>query len=194
MLNKKIIACVFACFMVTSLTAYDLLLELKGAAFVPTSDVFKQIYDTCGEFGIELTAGNLGHNLYAFTSIDFLTQNGATAELESPTKVVKVDFALGLKYLVPFSCGDFYVGLGVQPSRLFTRNEMTLPIDQSQWSCGGIAKIGAFFDLPRSFFADIFIDYSFVNFKTLVGYSSDQFVTTAVDGCLFGIGFGYRFN
>ena len=193
MLNKKIIACVFACFMVTTTTAYDILLELKGAAFVPTSDVFQQIYNNCGEFGVELTAGDLGHNLYAFTSVDFLTKDGATVALESPTKVMKVDFALGLKYLVPFSCGDFYVGLGVQPSRLFTHNEMTLPIDQSQWSCGGIAKVGTFFDLPRSFFADIFIDYSFVDFKSSIGLS-EQFVTTAVNGCLFGIGFGYRFN
>ena len=140
-----------------------------------------------------ITAGDLGHNLYAFTSVDFLTKDGATVALESPTKVMKVDFALGLKYLVPFSCGDFYVGLGVQPSRLFTHNEMTLPIDQSQWSCGGIAKVGTFFDLPRSFFADIFIDYSFVDFKSSIGLS-EQFVTTAVNGCLFGIGFGYRFN
>ena len=192
MLYKKIMVCALASLTCMSVIAHDVLLEVKGAAFVPTSQVFKEIYNSCGDFGIELTAGELCKHLYVFSSIDFLIKNGETVALESPTKVSIFNLALGLKYFVPFSYGDVYFGLGVQPSRLATHDATALPVDESQWTCGGIAKAGVIFDMPNSFFADIFVNYSFAKFNATVGSSVSG--TTNVDGCLLGVGLGYRFN
>src|SRR3989339_1513804 len=85
-----------------AIAEHDVLLEVKGAAFIPTSEIFKDIYGVCGDFGAELTVGNLTHNLYAFGSIDFLVKHGNTIELSNPTKMTIVNFALGLKYFAPF--------------------------------------------------------------------------------------------
>lgn len=190
MVYKKIIVCALASLTCMSAIAYDVLLEVKGAAFVPTSQVFREIYNSSGDFGLELTAGGLSDHLYVFSSIDFLVKNGKTVELQSPTKVSMIDLALGLKYFFPFSLGDFYLGLGVQPTRLSTTNQMI--VEPAQWTCGGIAKAGVIFNMPHSFFADLFIDYSFAKFNASVGSSPSG--TTNVNGCLFGVGFGYRFN
>ena len=190
MLNKKL--GMFFLLFLTSITivAHDVLLEFKGAGFVPTSQPFREIYGSAGEFGVELTAGGLSKHLYAFSSIDFLIKNGATVELDSPTKVTVVDLAIGLKYFIPFKHGDFYFGLGAQPTRISMTDETT--IEPAQWTCGGIAKAGVIFNMPYSFFADLFVDYSFAKFNASLG--STPAGTTSVNGCLFGLGFGYRFN
>lgn len=193
MLNKKIIVCVLACFMFVSATAHDVLLEVKGAAFVPTSQPFRGMYGDIGQFGLELTAGGLLDHLYAFGSIDFLIKNGETVALASPTKVNMIDFAFGFKYLVPFSHGDFYVGLGVQPTYLSITNLGQGPTEPAQWSCGGVGKVGAIFNMTNSFFADIFFDYSFAKFNASA-VPANPVTTTSINGCVFGIGFGYRFN
>jgi len=192
-LNKKITVCLLACFMFVSATAYDVLLEVKGAAFVPTSQPFRDIYGDIGQFGLELTAGSLLTHLYAFSSIDFLIKNGETIGLASPTKVNMIDLAVGVKYFVPFNHGDFYVGVGVQPTYLSITNQGQGPIEPAQWNCGGVAKVGAIFNMPHSFFADIFFDYSFAKFNASTVPSSPV-TTTNTNGCVFGIGFGYRFN
>jgi len=184
--NKIKLAMLISCIFISA-SAHDVLLEVKGAAFVPTSELFKNIYGTCGDFGVELTAGELFKNLYSFGSIDFYLKDGITSELESTTRVTMLNFALGLKYFVPFHQGDFYIGLGVEPSRMTTQDENSLTLQDVQWGCGGIAKVGVLVDLPHSLFTDIFFNYSFVNFN-----GTEQ--STPVNGCLFGIGFGYRFN
>jgi len=190
MARSKIITCMMVAFLsISRLVAHDVLVELKSAVFVPTADVFKDIYGTCGEFGVEITAGRLWKDLYAFASIDFLTRAGQTVELDSYTRVAVTDFALGFKYLFPVPCGDVYLGLGVKPTNLYVYNHATIPQDHLQWGCGGVAKIGAIFNLPYSLFIDTFIDYSFVDFKGYLGGPE-----TIVDGCLLGLGFGCRFN
>ena len=56
------------------------------------------------------------------------------------------------------------------------------------------AKIGSYFDLPHNFFADVFLDYSFVK----VGCSNycARVVPLKVNlsSVIVGVGLGYRFN
>ena len=200
--NKKIIACLFVIFMFvdTRLDAVsdnefdrDILAEFKGAVFVPTNQTLKDLYNNCPEFGVEVT-GNLFDRLYAFTSVDFLRKEGQTIALANSTQLSIVNLALGVKYFVPFSHGDFYLGLGVEPTFLSTIDQFTAGIfKHTQWSCGGIAKSGVIIDIPNSFFIDLFFDYSFVKSDSYSG-SPVQLNETHLDGCLFGIGIGYRFH
>ena len=189
-LHKKTTFCALVSCLFMSMTAHDVLLEVKGAAFVPTSTNFKDIYGTIGDFGLELTAGGLSNHLYAFSSIDFLIKNGNTVNFQSPTKVNMIDLAFGLKYFVPFHQGDFYFGVGVQPTYLFTSDGLTDPVQTSQWNCGGIAKVGVILNMPHSFFADLFIDYSFLKINS----TSSSTTQTPINAAVLGVGFGYRFN
>ena len=198
--NKKINLAAVACFMFTGLnlqaspieTDHDILLEIKGAVFKPTNDNFRTIYNNCPEFGVELT-GNMFDRLYAFASADILQKTGETVALTSSTQVTILNLALGAKYFFPFAHGDFYLGLGVEPTFLCTKDETPTPIKQTQWSCGGIAKSGVIVNLPRSLFMDFFFDYTFVASNS---YASNpaKLNIAHLDGCLFGVGFGYRFN
>ncbi|MGZ6254794.1 MAG: hypothetical protein ACXWL5_02320 [Candidatus Chromulinivorax sp.] len=170
----------------------DILIEAKGSLFVPTNHTFREIYGNCGDFGLELT-GKLCKQLYAFTSADFIARHGSTQELVSSTKINLLNLALGVKYFVPFGHGDFYVGLGIQPTSIQIRNELPSVTEEYAWVCGGVAKSGVIFDIAQSFFVDLFFDYSFTKADFYQG-SPVYMNTTHLDGCVFGIGFGYRFN
>lgn len=170
----------------------DILFEAKGSLFVPTAKTFRNIYSNCGDFGIELT-GKLFKQLYAFTSADFIAKNGATIALGSLTKVNILNLGLGLKYLVPFNHGDFYVGLGMEPTCITIKNQIPTLLEQQAWCCGGIAKVGVLFDLSESFFTDVFVNYSFIKTNFYTG-NPLQVNQAHINGCLFGIGIGYRFN
>jgi hypothetical protein len=170
----------------------DILIEVKGSLFVPTNHTFREVYANCGDFGLELT-GKLFDQLYAFTSADFIAKHGTTKELVSFTQINILNLGLGLKYFIPFAYGDFYMGLGIQPASIQIKNQQPLLLEQSAWVCGGVAKSGVILDLSDSFFADLFFDYSFAKADFYQG--SPVYVNTShFDGCVFGIGIGYRFN
>ncbi len=206
-------------FMSTSLIAHDILLEFKGAYFLSTGSHFKKIYNHGGALcGPEVTFSlsdeeDWCEDWYGFASIDFLTKKGHSIGLCTPTKVYMVPLAFGAKYLVPFRCGDFYVGLGLQAVYLKTKNFSPFVIPcTSEWGVGGIAKIGSYFDLPHDLFIDLFIDYSFVkvgqknNYSNIIDFVPNpapingasplvvEPIRANLSGAVFGIGFGYRFN
>ena len=170
----------------------DILFEVKGSLFVPTNHTFRQVYENCGDFGVELT-GRMFNHLYAFASADFIAKHGATSELESLTKINVLSLALGAKYFLPFTHGDFYLGIGIQPTSVTIKNQIPSSLEQSAWVCGGVAKSGVIFNISESFFTDIFFDYSFAK-ATFVSGSPMQINTSHLDGCVFGLGFGYRFH
>lgn len=195
---KKIMITSLCIFLPLTISTYqnnerDILFEAKGSLFVPLQNsTFKKIYDNCGDFGLELT-GKLFDRLYAFTSADFIAKNGKTVALESLTKINILNLGLGLKYFVPFNHGDFYVGLGIEPTCIAIQNKIPSLLEQQAWACGGIAKVGVLFNLSESFFTDVYFNYSFVktNFYTGIPLQVNQ---AHINGYLFGIGLGYRFN
>ena len=190
----------FASIVLLSLGSYliadesdrDILVEFKGSIFVPSNELFDDVYGNCGDFGVEVT-GNILDRLYAFFSADFIMKDGATVELSSFTKINIVNLGLGVKYFVPFKHGDFYVGLGIEPTFIGLQNHTPALQEQQAWVCGGIAKVGFIVDLASSLFLDFFVNYSFAKADF---YTSQplQINTTYLNGALFGIGLGYRFN
>ncbi len=175
--------------------AHDILVEGKVAAFLPTDQTVKDIYGTSGEFGFEIT-GEIVPHVYGFASFDFISKSGTTEIFETPTKMYTSCFGIGLKYFIPVRFGDFYVGLGAEPTYLHTLNQSQYAEAlTNNWSFGGIAKVGAIVNLPDSFFLDFFVDYSFVHFDFIQSFNNPVQSTSAVlNGVLFGMGFGYRFN
>jgi len=194
--NFRITVCVLMALSCMSLQAHDVLIEAKGAYFLSTNHLFKDIYNNGGgRYGGELTV-KLYKHLYGFASADFLSKRGRSIGCCSPTKVNLINLGLGLKYMIPFCYGDFYVGLGVLPTHLRTKDCSAFVIPKrSKWGCGGIGKIGTYFNLSPHVLVDIFVDYSFVKipFKCRSNQPT-QSHTANLSGCGFGAGFGYRFN
>lgn len=177
-----------------SLKSNDVLVEFKCAYFLPTNAEFRNIYGGSAIFGPEVTF-EFCNQIYGFISIDFFQKNGYSLGDCSPTQITLVPIGMGFKYLVPFCFGDFYVGLGFQPTVVQITNCSPFVIpEQSEWSFGGIAKVGTYFNLPYDLFLDIFIDYSFLNVCFNNGCGGAIVPSKAhLSGTLFGAGLGYRF-
>lgn len=180
----------------------DCILEFKGAYFLATGSRFKKMYKGGALYGPELTVQLCDDsNWYGFASVDYLSRKGHSLGLRLPTKISLVPIAFGLKYFVSdctcFENVDFYVGLAFQPVRVEIKNYSHYVIpEQTQWALGGIAKVGAYVDLPCNFVLDLFVDYSFVKLKSHANQGPSGPVVplkASVSGAIFGGGIGYRF-
>ncbi len=194
-LKKSLYVIALTAICTNMLVSHDILVEGKVAAYLPTDATVQDIYGTSGEFGFEIT-GEIVPHVYGFASFDFISKSGTTEIFETPTKMYTSNFGIGLKYFMPTNWGDFYLGVGAQPTYLQTLNQSQfVNAITHNWSFGGIAKVGAIVNLPDSFFLDFFIDYSFVHFDFIQPLNNRVQSTSAVlNGALFGMGFGYRFN
>lgn len=179
-----------------SLFCTDVLLEFKVAGFFPTNSCVKKIYGKGAVlYGPEVTAQLCNTQWYGFASVDFLSKEGHSIGLCERTKMSVALLALGAKYFVPFCYGDFYVGLGFSPLHLKTRNcSPFVAPTTSKWGFGGIAKVGAYFDLPCNYFLDLFIDYNFAKVSCQNCFASVIPLKAKLNGVIVGLGLGYRFN
>jgi hypothetical protein len=195
MLNKKLSAILI---FFLSLHGNDVIVEFKGAGFFPTDNVYRKIYGYGGIYGPELTFNIGPKDWYAFASIQFLHQNGKSLGLDNPTKINLLALGVGLKYLIPFCYGNFYIGLGFQPVCIKTKDYSPFVIfKHKKWSFGGIGKSGLLFYLSHDFVFDIFLDYSFIQHQFKKSQAPTGFVQprkTNVSGFIFGAGIGYYFN
>jgi len=195
-IQRTFLAAMLLASLNTTAYEYDILVEGKGNAFITTNDTYKDIYGRAtGGGGFELTGGEY-KNIYGFLSVDAFHTSGSSIGFCSPTKVTFVEIGIGLKYFVPFSCGDFYIGLGALPAWAQTKDCSPYVVPTlSKWGCGGIAKVGVYFDLPKSFIVDIFVNYSFVKIPFECCFNGcTQTHPAKLDGVIVGLGLGYRFN
>lgn len=192
---KKIIFFTIATYSLSSIAfcTRDVLVEVKGSAFIPTSNLFKHIYHTSGMVGAELTV-ELYKNMYGWFSVDYLSKSGHSLIGNSDTKVRYLPLGFGLKYFLPFCYGDWYVGGGAVAARIHTHDYSPFVAPTyTKWGVGGIAKVGVLFDIFCSSFIDIFVNYSAVNAHS--SNTNGGLVVphkVKVHGVIVGAGLGYR--
>ena len=193
---KKIIIAIVAAYSLNAFAFCDreVLVEIKGSGFFPTSHLFKKIYHSTGAVGAELTV-NFSNCLYGFFSVDYLSKRGHSLIGHTETKVNFLPLGFGLKYINPFCYGDWYVGLGALAARVHTHDfSPNVAPRYNRWGWGGIAKGGCLFDITECLFLDVFVNYAFVrasshntNGGTVIPH------TVKVNGVFVGAGIGYRF-
>lgn len=175
---------------------YDIIVEGKGSGLIATNDTFQCIYGKgVGSGGVEITAGEYKH-LYGFLSTDIFHSSGTSIGLCDKTTATFVEIGIGLKYFVPFRYGDFYLGLGALPTYLRTKDCSPFVVERmSKWNCGGIAKIGTYFNLPKSCIIDLFLNYTFVKISNECCFNEcTQEQDAHLNGVILGVGIGYRFS
>lgn len=146
--------------------------KIRGAAFIPRSDLFRDIYGTAlGSFDGEV-AGKFHNYLQAWLNINFALAHGYSLGFCNTTKLWIVNSSLGLK--TPFDINDWFrVYLGLGPTfgaiRIKDESEFTGCTSSTKSSIGVVAKSGMlfyFYSPYRSdftsrnrWFVDIFADY-----------------------------------
>lgn len=199
MVSKKACLVVVLLGSIMPISARDILLEFKAAYFLPTHTIFKKVYHGGALFGPELTVQLCDTaKWYGFFSIDYLRAHGHSLGLCTPTKVQLVPLAFGAKYFMPscFECLDCYAGLGFEAMNVRTQDcAASVQNHISKWGFGGIAKLGAYYYLPRNFFLDIFIDYQFLKAGRNRCFieCGVQECKANINGVIFGAALGYHF-
>ncbi len=188
----------FSLLTIVPIFCRDVILEFKGACFVPTNHTFRNAYTHAGAlYGPELTVQLLNDKpWYAFASADYFQKKGKDLGLADSTKLRMLPLALGMKYF--FTITDrtnLYVGLGFEPAYVHTKSSHGCVTSKtSQWCFGGIGKVGAYIDLKRNFVLDLFFDYSFLRTKKEHFYGPTRTASKAsLSGAIFGAGLGYKF-
>ncbi|MCX5924319.1 MAG: hypothetical protein NTZ68_02760 [Candidatus Dependentiae bacterium] len=192
---KKLLTAFLLIFAAT-LESRDILLEAKAAYFFSTNKLFRDIYGAgSGLYGGEITA-ELGHDIYIWGNGSFFTKKGRSIGECNPTKVTLIPLSAGLKYMHSLRRSDLYLGLGALATHLTTCDDSPYVCrKQSKWGFGGIVKSGVFIHVARSFYFDIFADYSFI--KVHFSKCCDKQVqshSAPLDGMSLGIGLTYRFD
>ncbi|MFI5334998.1 MAG: hypothetical protein ACHQT8_07575 [Chlamydiales bacterium] len=144
--------------------ATDVFAEVKAAYFRPTSDKFRDVYGSGGIYGVEATC-QLWKPVYGWMSADYFYKSGHSTSSGggSSTKATLVPLAFGLKYLVPYKCTDFYLGLGPTFTYIhFTDHSPFVIRHSSKWGYGAIGKAGALLNFKKHFFLDLFTSYSYL--------------------------------
>jgi len=187
---------------VMCVSARDVILEFKLAYFRPTGACFRQIYGhSAALYGPEVTVQLCDNNShwYGFASVDYLSKSGRSIGLCDKTKVSLLPLAVGIKCFAPSPCkkADFYLGAGIQPTRVHTRDcSADVNPRQTSWSVGGIFKAGAYLYAPHCVVIDLFVDYSVVRARgknNCCGSSTVIPLKANVGGAIFGVGLGYLF-
>ncbi len=139
--------------------------ESQVAYFQPTDDTFRDVYSRGGViFGLEATRVRAWRGFYPWVSARYFGKSGRSSGLGDRTKIDIVPIGAGLNYLF---CGsqhyDLFIGAGMLPTYLHITDESNFVIRKNNnWGLGGIVKMRLHFNITKSFFIDLFSDYSFI--------------------------------
>jgi hypothetical protein len=183
------------CLLTSKLLGTDVLVEAQAGYYYPTNHKFREIYSGSGIYGLEVSVQSW-RSLYAWVSGSVFAKSGHSIGLRNSTHIVFVPIGVGLKYLWKVNFVDLYLGAGVLPTYLHIHDHSPYVVQKSsKWGCGGIAKVGAIFNLPKSFFIDVFTSYSYIKISDHDTRHHTIYPSSAnLSGFTFGGAIGYRFG
>lgn len=188
-MNKRILQYILSVLVLSPLLLFaeinNLNLEVRTAAFVPSSDRFREIYCHVGaEYQFE---GSFRYGCWdIWENIGWFSKRGEPVGCHGSTRVSIANLSLGIKYPYTFcNCICAYVGIGPILSRVWIKNNAHCSHEKkSRVSIGAVLKSGVNYFITERLFVDLFIDYSYqpVHLRKWVD----------VGGLKTGIGIGAR--
>lgn len=159
-------------------------LEVRGAAFIPTEQRFRDIYGTAlpsiqveGSFAV-------WRCFYLFANLDDVFGTGHVRDC-GKTDINLLSFSLGPKVVYCLNTYlDIYFGIGPVVTWGYVKNFCNDIRSEYNVSGGGIAKVGVNIYVYQNFFLDVFADYQYQH-----AFRNNVFI----GGLRTGLGLGYSF-
>ncbi len=162
-------------------------IEIRAAAFFPSSTRFKEIYGNVGA-SYQLEASTKLYNcLDGWANFDWFSKHGKSVGFNDPTRVSIANFSLGIKF--PYQLSKqftVYIGVGPSLARIWLKNKSQFGHkNPSKLALGGVLKTGLYYFISKQIFIDVFVDYLYqpVHFEK----------TVDIGGIKTGIGVGVKF-
>lgn len=166
---------------------YQSSVEIRGAAFIPASQRFRNIYGDVGpSYQIEAST-KLCNCLDGWANIDWFTKNGKSIGCKQSTRINIANLSFGIKY--PFCiCEKYtaYFGAGPSLGGVWLKNDsLCTSKHPSKWAFGVVLKSGINYSITQCIYLNVFVDYLFqpVHFDSNVD----------IGGLKTGLGIGMRF-
>lgn len=162
-------------------------LEIRSAAFFPSSKLFREIYGNVGVCYQLEGSTRLCKCIDGWANFDWFNRHGESYKLEDPTKVRIANTSIGVKFL----CRSYkqltpYVGIGPNLSKIWLQNKSEYFQESlSKWTIGCVFKSGVYLCINKSTYLNLFVDYLLqpVHFNTNVN----------IGGFNLGAGLGMKF-
>lgn len=139
-------------------------LQVRGALFIPREQFYRTLYeDVTPSLQFELTRGT--EYFEGWLNIDWFSQNGASYPYFLPTKLRTASISVGIQLLREICwgwCG--YCGLGPSYARvkIMNRSYCGSCSEKTKTVFGGLFKIGAFHQVARNLFIELFAEYRYL--------------------------------
>lgn len=161
-------------------------LEIRSAAFIPSSQRFSKVYGDVGvAFGIEASQ-RFCDSYRGWIDLDFFPKSKSDGKC-CKSRINIYNASCGINYIIPISCSvQAYIGIGPSFSRVNIKNHTCYRKEHiSRFVVGGIIKSGVCFNFYDPFYINVFVDYLYlpVHFHR----------TVDLGGTKVGAGLGIRF-
>jgi outer membrane protein W len=164
------------------LAAERVSLEVKGAYFLPTEQVFRDVYGGGPAYGAEIGVGLMA-GLSLWAGADYFTKKGQLTFTGEDTEITLMPVSGGLRYTLGAGRLRPYVGAGV----VYVKYKETSVIGTvDKGDVGFLGQVGVRFKVAGGFFLDVQARYSVCKAKP-----GD--VTADLGGLQAGLGLGIAF-
>jgi len=160
-------------------------LTVKGGYFLPSDEVFKDVYGSGLSFGAE-TSIPLSGPLHAWAGFEFFSRSGLTTISEEETKVRIVPIYAGLRALIGHQGVRPYI---VAAAAYFFFHEENPIGSLSDGGLGFLGQAGVMARLAGALWVDAFAGFRACTLRS----GGEEPVEAKLGGLSLGLGLAYRF-
>lgn len=162
-------------------------LQLRGAAFIPSSSHVRCCYDDClPDLQLEWNRTCQCRTEF-FLNFDFLYKKQEDSSYEYYSRFTMYSQSFGFKFIFPVCSYDFYLGLGPVVGEVLLKNEFCeYNSNRTKVVFGGVLKSGVRKMLGGCLFGECFADFCYLP------VTFDR--QTDLGGFRFGLGLGIFLN
>lgn len=165
----------------------DSTFKIRGGAFIPRCDLFRDIYGKVGGFGELEIATHVHPHVEVWANANGFFKRGHSLGFCNQTRIAIGSGSIGLKFPYEFcNCFTLYLGAGPSFAGIWLKNKSICGCDKiTKGSAGGVVKSGFMYHFKSRWFVDLFFDYVFqpTHFQRHID----------VGGARIGLGLGISF-
>lgn len=169
--------------------------EVRVSYFQFNESILREIYSSTVNTQLGLNYG-LCNCLYGFGSVGYFSKEGSSLGEEDRTEITVVPLNLGLKFFLPFKTleGNLFIEAGGTFYHVSIHNDSDFVLRKVYRNgVGGFVGVGALWRLWKSFYIDIFSDYSYRQTSNLNHQEGTTAFKMNFGGLDIGGGLSYRF-